>query len=132
MKVIIFLTSLFILRQASAQNEKVDQAEETVQQIVHVEPEFPGGDQALYEYLRRNITVPDTAQTLEVFGIVYVQFVIDTTGEITDVNVIRGVHWSLDNEAKRVVKSMPKWTPGRDVNNNKVRVKFTIPIQFRY
>ena len=81
-------------------------------------------------YLRENVKYPIIAQQNGIQGMVLVQFVVECNGSITDVNVIRGVDPSLDKEAVRVVKSMPKWTPGKQ-NGQAVRVKFTLPVNFK-
>ena len=93
-------------------------------------PMFPGGDGALMGYLRDNIHYPTVAAENGVQGRVVVGFVVERDGSITDVNILRGVDPSLDREAMRVVKSMPKWTPGKQ-NGSAVRVKYQVPVSFR-
>lgn len=93
-------------------------------------PMFPGGDGALMGYLRDNIHYPTVAAENGVQGRVVVGFVVERDGSITDVNILRGVDPSLDREAMRVVKSMPKWIPGKQ-NGSAVRVKYQVPVSFR-
>ena len=81
-------------------------------------------------YLRDNIHYPTVAAENGVQGRVVVGFVVERDGSITDVNILRGVDPSLDREAMRVVKSMPKWTPGKQ-NGSAVRVKYQVPVSFR-
>jgi len=76
-------------------------------------PEFPGGEKALYEYIKNNIRYPEVARTSGITGTVYVQFVVEKDGSISDVKVLRGIGGGCDEEAVRVVKSMPKWKPGK-------------------
>jgi protein TonB len=98
--------------------------------VVEQKPMFPGGDGALMGYLRDNIHYPTVAAENGVQGRVVVGFVVERDGSITDVNILRGVDPSLDREAMRVVKSMPKWTPGKQ-NGSAVRVKYQVPVSFR-
>lgn len=97
--------------------------------IVEEMPEFPGGEKALHQYLASTIQYPVIAQENGIQGRVYVKFVVNTDGSITDVEIARGVDPSLDKEALRVVKNMPKWKPGRQ-RNKPVRVSYTVPINF--
>lgn len=98
--------------------------------VVEQMPMYPGGDGALMGYLRDNIHYPTVAAENGVQGRVVVGFVVERDGSITDVNILRGVDPSLDREAMRVVKSMPKWTPGKQ-NGSAVRVKYQVPVSFR-
>ncbi len=98
--------------------------------VVEQMPMFPGGEGALMGYLRDNIHYPTVAAENGVQGRVVVGFVVERDGSITDVNILRGVDPSLDREAMRVVKSMPKWTPGKQ-NGSAVRVKYQVPVSFR-
>ena len=98
--------------------------------VVEQMPMFPGGDAALMGYLRDNMHYPTVAAENGVQGRVVVGFVVERDGSITDVNVLRSVDPSLDREAMRVVKAMPKWTPGKQ-NGSAVRVKYQVPVTFR-
>lgn len=98
--------------------------------VVEQMPMYPGGDGALMGYLRDNIHYPTVAAENGVQGRVVVGFVVERDGSITDVKILRGVDPSLDREAMRVVKNMPKWTPGKQ-NGSAVRVKYQFPVSFR-
>ncbi len=98
--------------------------------VVEVMPSFPGGQGALMQFLNSNIKYPVVAQENGVQGRVIVGFVVEPDGSISGVNVMRSVDPSLDREATRVVKSMPKWNPGKQ-NGSAVRVKYTVPVVFR-
>ena len=98
--------------------------------VVEQMPMYPGGDAALMGYLRDNIKYPTVAAENGVQGRVVVGFVVERDGSITDVNILRGVDPSLDREAMRVVKSMPRWNPGKQ-NGSAVRVKYQVPVSFR-
>jgi protein TonB len=114
---------------ANAQKTVVSQSSQSVYDEVEVMPEFPGGMQAMIEYLNTNIKYPKDAIKQEVGGRVMVMFVVETDGSLSNVRVARKVFPSLDAEAVRVVKSMPKWKPGKE-KGRLVRVNFTMPIVF--
>lgn len=98
--------------------------------VVEEMPSFPGGQGALMSFLSSNIKYPVVAQENGVQGRVIVGFVVERDGSITDVKVMRSVDPSLDREAQRVVRAMPKWKPGKQ-NGSAVRVKYTVPVVFR-
>ena len=104
--------------------------ENKVFDIVEQQPLFPGGPAALMKYLSENTKYPVVAQENGIQGRVTVQFVVEKDGSISDVHVLRGVDPSLDKEAVRVVKSMPRWTPGKQ-NGITVRVNYRVPVLFR-
>lgn len=106
------------------------EVEDKVFDIVEQQPLFPGGPAALIKYLSENTKYPVVAQENGVQGRVTVQFVVEKDGSISDVHVLRGVDPSLDKEAVRVVKSMPRWTPGKQ-NGITVRVNYRVPVLFR-
>ncbi|HBG85959.1 MAG TPA: energy transducer TonB [Marinilabiliaceae bacterium] len=97
--------------------------------IVEEMPEFPGGEGELQKYLASSVRYPVIAQENGIQGRVYIQFVINQRGEVTNVTILRGVDPSLDREAVRVVEAMPKWKPGKQ-RNRPVRVSYTVPINF--
>ncbi|WP_088655667.1 energy transducer TonB [Geofilum rhodophaeum] len=97
--------------------------------IVEEMPEFPGGNEALQKYLAQSVRYPVIAQENGIQGRVYIQFVINQNGEVTNATILRGVDPSLDREALRVVEAMPKWKPGKQ-RNRPVRVSYTVPINF--
>ena len=93
-------------------------------------PQYPGGDAALMQYLSSHIKYPVIAEENGIQGRVVCTFVVEKDGSITDVRVVKSVDPSLDKEAVRVIKSMPKWIPGKQ-NGSAVRVKYTVPVTFR-
>ncbi|NPA36411.1 MAG: energy transducer TonB [Chlorobi bacterium] len=97
--------------------------------IVEEMPEFPGGETALHQYIAKSIKYPVIAQENGIQGRVYVSFVINAKGEVTDIKIARGVDPALDKEAIRVIKNMPKWKPGKQ-RGKPVKVSFTVPINF--
>jgi len=93
-------------------------------------PLFPGGDAALLQYIQRTLKYPVSAQENGIQGRVFVRFVIDRQGNVSNVELARGVDPLLDNEALRVIRSLPVWEPGRQ-QGKPVRVLFTVPIVFK-
>lgn len=92
-------------------------------------PQFPGGDAELFAFLHKNLRFPKEAKELEISGAVYVTFVVELDGSITDVKIERGIGSYCDDEAIRLVKSMPNWTPGKQ-NNVPVRVQYVLKVKF--
>lgn len=107
-----------------------EEEENVVFQVVETMPSFPGGDADLFKFLSDNVKYPVIAQENGIQGRVICQFVVNRDGSIVDVEVVRPVDPSLDKEAIRVIKSMPRWTPGRQ-RGKAVRVKYTLPVNFR-
>ena len=115
---------------ANAQKTVVSQTDQKVFDTVEQMPEYPGGMQAMIEFLQTNMKYPEDAAKQKVEGRVMVQFVVETDGSVSDVHVAKQVFPSLDAEAIRVVQAMPKWMPGKD-KGKVVRVKYNLPIVFR-
>ncbi len=114
--------------QDSLNNDSIIDDEWIIDPIPTV-PEFVGGEVALYDFLRKNITYPKQALNNRTEGIVWIAFVIDTSGAVTDAFVRRGIGDGCNEEALRVVSSMPPWTPGM-LNDHPVRTQFNIPVRF--
>ena len=114
---------------ASAQKTVVSQSKQNVYGQVEQMPEFPGGMSAMIEFLQTNIKYPQDAIKQDVGGRVMVMFVVETDGSLSNVRVARNVFPSLDAEAVRVVKSMPKWKPGKQ-KGKVVRVNYSLPVTF--
>lgn len=107
-----------------------EEEDQVIFQVVEKMPSFPGGDAALFKFLGENVKYPVIAQENGVQGRVICQFVVNRDGSIVDVEVVRSVDASLDKEAIRVIKSMPKWSPGQQ-RGKPVRVKYTLPVNFK-
>ena len=119
------------IRDEIAQSEPPKHEEDNkVFEVVEQMPSFPGGYAALMQWLGSNMKYPTIAAENNVQGRVIVQFVVEKDGSITDVHVAKSVDPSLDKEASRVVKAMPKWIPGKQ-NSSPVRVRFTVPVTFK-
>jgi protein TonB len=117
-------------KEVIAEPEPPKVEETKVFDVVEQMPSFPGGQGALMSWLGSNIKYPVVAEENGVQGRVVCTFVVERDGSITDVKVVRGVDPSLDKEAVRVLKAMPKWIPGKQ-NGSAVRVKYTVPVTFR-
>ena len=118
------------LRQAEECAENKETESRKVFDIVEQMPSYPGGDEALTRFLNSNVHYPEVAEQNGIQGRVIVTFVVERDGSITDVRVSKGVDPSLNKEAVRVIKSMPRWEPGT-LNGKTVRVKYTVPVTFR-
>ena len=112
---------------------KVEQEEEVAEEpiftVVESEPEFPGGMEALYKYLGQNIKYPQLARENGITGKVYVTFVVEKDGSIANPRILRDIGGGCGAEAIRVVKAMPKWSPGKQ-RGKAVRVQFNLPVNF--
>lgn len=104
--------------------------EEAPLPVAEVQPEFPGGYNALAQYLRKNIKYPTVCQEQGIQGRVIVAFVVNKDGSIVDAEVIKPINPYLDKEALRVVNAMPRWKPGM-MQGKPVRVRFSLPVQFK-
>ena len=103
---------------------------DTVYQVVEQMPEFPGGVEALMKYISENVKYPQEAKDKNISGRVVLGFVIEKDGSVNEVKVLRGIGGGCDDEAVRVIKTMPKWKPGRQ-KGEPVRVFYQIPINFK-
>ncbi len=97
--------------------------------VVEEMPGFPGGEEKLFEYLRKNIKYPPVARENGITGRVYVTFVVDKDGKIKDAKILRGIGGGCDEEALRVVRAMPEWKAGRQ-NGRSVQVQYNLPVNF--
>ena len=104
--------------------------EEKPYEAVEQMPTFPGGETELMKFIRDNLKYPVIAQENGIQGRVILRFVVSKTGTIDNVTVLRSLDPTCDKEAIRVVKSMPKWIPGKQ-NGNNVPVYFTLPVVFK-
>ncbi len=103
--------------------------EDQIFAVVEAMPEFPGGQPEMMKFLSKNINYPTMARESGIQGMVYVTFVVERDGSVTDVKVMRGIGGGCDEEAVRVVTRMPKWIPGKQ-RNKPVRVQFNLPVRF--
>ncbi len=123
-------TVLKAVEEIAAPEPPKHEEENKVFDVVEQMPSFPGGQGALMQYLSSHVKYPAVAEENGIQGRVTVQFVVEKDGSVTDVRTMKSVDPSLDKEAERVVKSMPKWIPGKQ-NGSAVRVKYFVPVVFR-
>ena len=108
---------------------EIEEDDEEFFMVVENMPEFPGGDLGLMKFIQKNVRYPAIAKEYNITGKVYVSFIVDKKGKVTNVKIVRGVDKNLDAEALRVVSLLPKYKPGKQ-RGKAVRVMFTIPINF--
>lgn len=109
-------------------NESIVKEDETFN-FVEQMPEFPDGPAAMQKFIRDNLRYPEEARLKKIEGTVAVQFLITKEGKLTKVTVTRGIGYGCDEEAVRVIQSMPDWKPGKH-NNKEVPVNFVLPVKF--
>lgn len=144
-----FLSAAFFIQSCDMQEEPIaqEQAEEETRTdvskttsdkatdddeiftMVDQQPEYPGGVNAMMKFLSDNLQYPEDARENNIAGTVFISFVVEKNGEISNVRILRGLYKSLDEEALRVVKMMPVWSPGL-LKGEPVRVQFNLPIRF--
>ena len=110
--------------------EEEEVVEQEIFQIVEEMPAYPGGDQKLMEFIAKGIKYPQIARETGIQGRVFVGFVIEPDGSVSNVKVLRGIGGGCDEEAMRVVKSIPKWKPGKQ-RGKAVRVSYMLPVNFK-
>lgn len=103
--------------------------DDTPFKVVEQMPEFPGGIEALYKFIGKHIVYPQLAKETGVVGTVYLGFIIETDGSVSNIEVLRTPHPDLSTEAIRVLKLLPNWIPGKQ-RNKTVRVEYTLPFKF--
>ncbi len=112
---------------------QVEQEEEEVEdeifQVVEQDPEYPGGVEALYKFIQQNLKYPQLAKENNITGRVFVQFVVEKDGSVSNVKAARDIGGGCGAEAVRVIKAMPKWTPGKQ-RGKAVRAAYTLPVNF--
>lgn len=126
---VLMLSSSVSLMATTPENNPTEDKQEKVFDVVEVMPQYPGGIPQMMKFISSNIKYPKDAIKKGMQGAVVVQFVVEPDGSVSNVHVVRSVFPSLDTEAVRMVKAMPKWSPGMQ-NGKPVRVRFNVPIRF--
>ena len=108
----------------------VEKSNDSIYNVVEQMPRFPGGEQAMFEFIGKNVKYPQEAREKDISGRVFVQFVVEKDGRVSNAEVIRGIGGGCDEEALRVVKAMPKWEPAKQ-KGEPVRVRFILPLVFK-
>lgn len=127
---IVFSNATMAQTNSGDSANKIEGDSVRIYEIVEQMPSFPGGNQAVFQYLSKHIKYPVVAEDKGIQGLVIVTFVVERDGSVTDVRVAKSVDASLDKEAVRVVSDMPRWIPGKK-NGKAVRVRYTVPVTFR-
>jgi protein TonB len=109
--------------------EEVEEVEEEIFLVVEEQPSFPGGEDKMFEYLYSNIKYPQVAKENNITGRVFLTFVVEKDGSIANAKILRDIGGGCGQEALRVVKNMPKWSPGKQ-RGKPVRVQFNLPVVF--
>ncbi len=135
MKKLLMISLLFYSVHLAAQTEPPADSLATDEKVyemfdVQTPPKYPGGENELVRFLAQNIRYPAEARKNKVAGIVILTFVVNKDGSISDADILRDIGSGCGVEAKRVVESMPDWTPG-ELRGNTVRVRFTLPVRFK-
>jgi TonB family protein len=117
----------FVGEQMEANNESLDG---DVFLSVEENPEFPGGPAKLLEYIQKNLEYPEAARENEIQGRVFVGFIVEEDGSVSNVKILRGIGYGCDEEAIRLVNSLPKFKPGKQ-RGKPIRVQYTLPIVFK-
>jgi protein TonB len=132
---LLTVSSSMVLAQETLQPAELKENQTVENDVPYISveqmPKFPGGDDAMFKYIGDNVVYPKSAQKAGISGIVYVYFIIDKNGNVTNAEVKRGVKGGeeLNDEALRVIKGMPKWEPGYQ-NAKPASVQLTLPIKF--
>ena len=127
---LLLFTAAFSLAYAQQPASNNNANDDEIFSIVENEPEYPGGDEALYKFISKNIVYPKSAREKGIQGTVLVEFVVEKDGKLSNIKVIRSADPALDAEAVRVISKMPKWKPGTQ-RGKKVRSTFRLPINFQ-
>lgn len=112
-----------------SQEKKDTTALDEIQSFVEVDAEFPGGSKEMYKWIGEHFIYPEAAEDVIVEEKVYVSFIVEADGSLSNIKIVKGVNKYIDKECIRLVNSMPKWKPAH-VNGKNVRSKYTLPFQF--
>lgn len=123
---VLFMLLVLVFSAKAQEKDKKDDVFYVVDEL----PVFPGGEEALRNWLAENIRYPGEAKADSIQGKVYVTFIVDEQGKVTDSKLARGASPALDKEALRVVNAMPAWKPGKH-KGKEVKVSYTVPISFK-
>lgn len=125
----LLLSAIFLTNMAFCQEEKKVSVDDEVFVIVEEQAEFPGGMEAMYAYIVKNLKYPEAAKEKGIEGRVFVSFIIEKDGSISNILVKRAIGGGCEEAAVEMIKNMPKWKPGKQ-RGKPVRCQFTLPIKF--
>lgn len=126
---LLLLSAILLTNMAFCQEEKKGSVDEEVFVVVEEQAEFPGGLDSMYAYIQKNLKYPEKAKAEGIEGRVFVQFVIEKDGSISNILIKRAIGGGCEEAAVEMIKNMPKWKPGKQ-KGKPVRFQFTLPIKF--
>lgn len=106
------------------------QSKDVIYTVVDQMPQFQGGPEGLGSFIRSNLSYPREALDNKIQGVVVASFIVEKDGSVSNIEIIKGIGYGCDQEVIRLIRLMPKWTPGKKDNAN-VRVKLNIPVEFK-
>lgn len=125
----LLLSAIFLTNMAFCQEEKKVSVDDEVFVVAEEQAEFPGGVDSMFAYIHKNLKYPELAKEKGIQGRVFVQFVIEKDGSISNVKILRGIGGGCDEAAMEMIKNMPKWKPGKQ-RGKPVRFQYVLPIKF--
>lgn len=125
----LLLSAIFLTNMAFCQEEKKVSVDDEVFVVVEEQAEFPGGMEAMYAYIQKNLVYPEKAKAKGIEGRVFVQFVIEKDGSISNILIKRAIGGGCEEAVVEMIKNMPKWKPGTQ-KGKPVRCQFNLPINF--
>lgn len=126
---LLLLSAILLTNMAFCQEEKKVSVDDEVFVVVEEQAEFPGGLDSMYAYIVKNLKYPELAKEKGIEGRVFVSFIIEKDGSISNVKILRGIGGGCEEAAVEMIKNMPKWKPGKQ-RGKPVRFQFTLPIKF--
>jgi protein TonB len=126
---LLLLSAILLTNMAFCQEEKKGSVDEEVFVVVEEQAEFPGGLDSMYAYIQKNLKYPEKAKAEGIEGRVFVQFVIEKDGSISNILIKRAIGGGCEEAAVEMIKNMPKWKPGKQ-RGKPVRFQFVLPIKF--
>ena len=125
----LFLIMFFMAFVSANAYSQSDDSDNSVYAMVDERAQFPGGQNEMLKYLQENLQYPEAAKANNVHGRVFVKFIVERDGSLSDIKVMKGLGNGCDEEAIRLIQSMPKWKPGKN-KGKEVRTSMTVPVNF--
>ncbi|MBC7773948.1 MAG: energy transducer TonB [Phycisphaerae bacterium] len=129
-KFFFFILTALIFNALSAQTKAPPSDKVYTMYDVQKEPSFPGGSTKMYKFMSARLQYPELAKENRISGNIIVSFVVDVTGKLTDIRLVKDIGGGCGKEAVRLVKAMPLWIPG-EANGHKVKVRYILPFKFK-
>lgn len=126
---LLLLSAILLTNMAFCQEEKKGSVDDEVFVVVEEQAEFPGGLDSMYAYIQKNLKYPEKAKAEGIEGRVFVSFIIEKDGSISNVKILRAIGGGCEEAVVEMIKNMPKWKPGKQ-RGKPVRFQFVLPIKF--